>query len=87
MQKIAPFVDEFVQQQLAQDGKPHMVDLAVRPPWRLARGYFFRLGCLDGGPGYYFACLNAFSTVTAYARIKEMHALRSFDEASKSQQK
>jgi hypothetical protein len=35
------------------------------------RGYVLRLGFLDGWQGYYIACLNAFSSLTRHARLKE----------------
>ena len=46
-------------------------DLAIRPVWRFLRAYFFAGGFLDGWPGYYIAWLNAFSTVTRYAKVRE----------------
>jgi len=72
VQKIIPFSDEFVRQHAAaRRGSVGMFDLAVRPGWRFVRAYFFRLGFLDGWPGYYIALLNAFGTATRYAKVKE----------------
>lgn len=71
VQKIIPFSDEFVRQRLKTAGRPGFFDMAVRPFWRFVRAYFFRLGFLDGWPGYYIACLNAFSAVTRYCKIRE----------------
>ena len=71
IEKIIPFSDEFMRQHLARDGGAGIFDLAVRPFWRFLRAYVFRGGFLDGWPGYYIAWLNAFSTVTRYAKISE----------------
>ena len=45
--------------------------LAIRPVWRFVRAYFFRLGFLDGWQGGYIAWLNAFSTASKYAKLRE----------------
>lgn len=71
VQKIIPFSDEFVRQHIAAGKTASAFDLAIRPLWRFVRAYFFRLGFLDGWPGYYIACLNAFSSVTRYAKLRE----------------
>lgn len=71
IEKIVPFSDEFMRQHLARNGSTGIFDLAVRPFWRFLRAYVFRAGFLDGWPGYYIAWLNAFSTVTRYAKISE----------------
>ena len=71
LQKIIPFSDEFVRQRAGAKIKPGVFDLAVRPLWRFLRAYFFRLGFLDGWPGYYIAAHTAFSTVVRYAKIRE----------------
>jgi glycosyltransferase involved in cell wall biosynthesis len=71
IEKIIPFSDEFMRQHLARNNGPSLFDLGIRPAWRFLRAYIFRGGFLDGWPGYYIAWLNAFSTVTRYAKIKE----------------
>ena len=71
LQKIIPFSDEFVRQHVRSGDKPGCIALAVRPFWRFLRAYFFRLGLLDGWPGYYIACHTAFSTVVRYAKVRE----------------
>jgi hypothetical protein len=48
-----------------------MFELVIRPWWRFLRGYVFRLGFLDGWQGYYIARVNAFSTLTRYAMLRE----------------
>ena len=71
LQKIIPFSDEFVREHVRSGGKPGCISLAARPFWRFLRAYFFRLGLLDGWPGYYIACHTAFSTVVRYAKLRE----------------
>lgn len=71
VQKIIPYSDEFVRQGLANGRSANVFDLLVRPLWRFVRAYFLRLGFLDGWQGYYIAWLNAFSSVTRYARLRE----------------
>ena len=71
LQKIIPFSDEFVREHARSGEKPGCIALAVRPFWRFLRAYFFRLGILDGWPGYYIACHTAFSTVVRYAKLRE----------------
>jgi len=73
--KIIPFSDEFVNQRVGNGGKPGIIDLAGRPLWRFLRAYFFRMGLLDGWPGYYIACHSAFSTLVRYAKLREAHEL------------
>jgi hypothetical protein len=71
IEKIIPFSEEFMRQHLARNADSGAFDLAIRPAWRFLRAYFFRAGFLDGWPGYYIAWLNAFSTVTRYAKVRE----------------
>ncbi len=72
LQKIVRFSDEFVRQRRAHGQPPRWSDLAVRPLWRFVRAYVFRLGFLDGWPGYYIAWLNAFSALTRYCKLYEL---------------
>jgi glycosyltransferase involved in cell wall biosynthesis len=69
--KIGPYSDYFVRHCLINGRAIGLLDLGVRPFWRFLRGYFFRLGFLDGWPGYYIAWLSAFSVLTRYAKVCE----------------
>jgi hypothetical protein len=71
IQKIIPFTDEFVRQQAQSRPTSLLTGLAIRPVWRFVRAYFFRLGFLDGWQGCYIAWLNAFSTASKYAKLRE----------------
>ncbi len=74
--KIGPYSDYFVQHCLAQQRNIHLFDFAIRPVWKFLRAYFFRLGFLDGWPGYYIAWMSAFSSVTRCAKVKEAQSLK-----------
>ena len=71
IQKIVPFTDEFVRQHSQRGAGPQIAGLWIRPTWRFLRAYFFRLGFLDGWQGCYIAWLNAFSTASKYAKLRE----------------
>jgi len=84
IEKIIPFSEEFMRQYLARNSGSGSFDLAIRPFWRFLRAYFFRAGFLDGWPGYYIAWLNAFSTVTRYAKVRENILNQKSDEKNRS---
>lgn len=69
--KIAPYHADAVKRSSAAGKSAGFFELAVRPAWRFLRAYFFRLGFLDGWRGFYIAALNAFSTLTRYAMVRE----------------
>jgi hypothetical protein len=70
--KIIPYQQGFVEARAAAGKSAGLFELCIRPAWRFLRAYVFRLGFLDGWPGLYIAGLNAFSTLTRYALVKEM---------------
>jgi hypothetical protein len=61
--------DLFVRHCLQTGRRVGWLDLTVRPIWKFLRAYVFRLGFLDGWPGYYIAWVGAFSTLTRYAKV------------------
>lgn len=71
IKKIIPFTDEFLRQHPQRRPGWGISGLAIRPAWRFIRAYFFRLGFLDGWQGCYIAWLNAFSTASKYAKLRE----------------
>lgn len=71
IQKIIPFTDEYVRQHSQGRSGSAFSGLAIRPAWRFVRAYIFRLGFLDGWQGGYIAWLNAFSTASKYAKLRE----------------
>jgi glycosyltransferase involved in cell wall biosynthesis len=68
--KISTYTEGFAQAAIARGGKFGALDMMVRPGWRFFRGYFFRLGFLDGWQGCYIAWMTAFYTATRYAKVR-----------------
>lgn len=48
----------------------------LRPVWRFVRGYFLRLGFLDGWPGFCYAVMYSISVFVRYARVLEVRRER-----------
>jgi glycosyltransferase involved in cell wall biosynthesis len=69
--KISVVSTIFVRQCQARQRHTGWTDLAIRPVWKFFRAYILRLGFLDGWPGYFIAWMDAFSTVTRYAKVIE----------------
>jgi glycosyltransferase involved in cell wall biosynthesis len=69
--KISVVSTIFVRQCQARQRHTGWTDLAIRPCWKFFRAYVLRLGFLDGWPGYFIAWMDAFSTVTRYAKVIE----------------
>lgn len=74
--KIPSYTDAFVRQRLARGQRAGWWALLSRPCWTFFRGYFLRLGFLDGWQGYYVARMNAFTTLTRYAKLREANESR-----------
>ena len=69
--KINPFADLFVQQHQARGTRFSLFAAVFRPFWRFARAYVFKLGFLDGFPGFYIAWATAFGAFVRYSRLYE----------------
>jgi hypothetical protein len=69
--KIRLYSDAFALDALQGGRRVSWFDLAIRPGWRFLRGYFFRLGFLDGWQGLSIAWLTAFYTFLRYAKVRE----------------
>ena len=69
--KINPFADLFVRQQQARGVKFSLAATIIRPGWRFFRAYVFKLGFLDGFPGFYIAWATAFGAFVRYSRLYE----------------
>lgn len=50
-----------------------LLGLLVKPPFRFARSYIFRLGFLDGWPGFVQAWYSAVYVFTRYAKLRELN--------------
>lgn len=71
VQKINYFSDIFLQRQLEAKTKWSAPSVIVRSAWRFMRAYFFRLGMLDGFPGFFIAASTAYSTLVRHSRLYE----------------
>lgn len=47
-------------------------DFLFRPAWRFFKGFFMRMGCLDGRRGLIIAIVNAFGVACKYAKLWEL---------------
>lgn len=71
IEKTISFSDLYLQQQLATKRKWSLLNVLFRPIWRFFRGYFIRLGFLDGFPGFFIAVSTSFSTFFKHSRLYE----------------
>jgi len=69
--KYPYFADLYLKQQLAKGERWSAPSVAIRSVWRFFRGYFFRLGFLDGYPGFYIAFSTAYGTLFRHTRLYE----------------
>lgn len=71
VRKTMAYSDIFLRRQLEGGRAAGNLDMWFRPWWRFVRGYFLRLGFLDGWQGYAIARLVALETFLRYAKIRE----------------
>jgi glycosyltransferase involved in cell wall biosynthesis len=71
IRKMPYYADIFLERQLAEQVRWSVWPAVFRPAWRFLRAYFFRLGLLDGFPGFYIAAATAFATFVRYSRLYE----------------
>ncbi|HTH49928.1 MAG TPA: glycosyltransferase family 2 protein [Candidatus Limnocylindria bacterium] len=69
--KLQVYSDIFARDARKTGRSPSLLDLAIRPPWRFLRGYFFRLGFLDGWQGFVIAWMSALLAFLKYAKLRE----------------
>lgn len=72
--KTIAYAEDFVRHCTATGQRVTSLDLWVRPVWRFARSYGFRLGFLDGWQGYSIAWMTAFYTFLRYAKARAAQA-------------
>jgi len=76
VRKATAYSDIFARQQLAASRRVGALELWFRPCFRFVRGYFLRLGFLDGWQGCAIARIVALETFLRYAKIREAQAAR-----------
>ena len=70
VRKTITYSDIFARQQLARGRGAGSLQMWLRPGWRFVRGYFLRLGFLDGWQGYVIARMVALETFLRYAKVR-----------------
>ena len=76
VRKAIAYSDIFARQKLADGRRVGALELWFRPWFRFMRGYFIRLGFLDGWQGYAIARMVALETFLRYAKVREAQASR-----------
>jgi glycosyltransferase involved in cell wall biosynthesis len=71
VRKINYYADLYLQRQLAEKARWSAAGAIFRASWRFVRAYFFRLGLLDGYPGFFIAASTAYSTLVRHSRLFE----------------
>ncbi len=71
LRKSALYSDLFARQERGRGKHAGAFTLWFRPWWRFVRGYFLRLGFLDGWQGYAIARMVALETFLRYAKLRE----------------
>ncbi len=69
--KFPYFADLYLKRQLAAGTKWSAPAVVVRSLWRFFRAYVFKLGFLDGYPGFFIAFSTAYSTLFRHTRLYE----------------
>jgi len=72
--KAILYSDLFAQQWVKGGQGAGALAMGFRPGWRFVRGYFLRLGFLDGWQGFVIARMVAFETFLRYAKVREAQA-------------
>lgn len=66
-------------QKFVQRPRFHPTDLVFRPPLRFLKGYFLKLGFLDGWHGLVIAIISSFGAFMKYAKLWELSRRRKGD--------
>jgi glycosyltransferase involved in cell wall biosynthesis len=71
LRKFPYYADLYLQRQLAAGERWSAPAVVVRSCWRFVRAYLFRLGFLDGYPGFFLAFSAAYATLFRHTRLYE----------------
>jgi hypothetical protein len=71
LQKIPYYSNLYLQRQLDAGQRWSSAAAIVRSLWRFVRAYVFRLGFLDGYPGFFIAFSTAYATLFRHTRLYE----------------
>jgi len=67
LSKIHPYSAAFLRTRLEEGRRWSLAENLFRPLWRFVRAYIFKLGFLDGFPGFWIAYGTAFSVFYRYS--------------------
>jgi hypothetical protein len=74
VRKAMRYSHAFANPQAARRLRARTIDLLFRPWWRFFRGYFLKLGFLDGWQGLCLSWMTAFYTFFRYFKTFETSA-------------
>lgn len=72
METVNRFSTITAQQKFVQGVRFHWPDLFFRSFFHFFKGYFLRLGCLDGAHGFIIACICSYGAFLKYAKLWEL---------------
>lgn len=72
LRKMERYGDRSAQMLFARGRRAGAWQVALRPLWRFTRGYFLRLGFLDGAAGAAMAWARSYEAYRRYARLWEL---------------
>lgn len=84
VRKTIAYSDIFARKKIADGRRAGGLTLVFRPWFRFVRGYFLRLGFLDGWQGYVIARMVAFETFLRYTKIHEAQSSAKTDGSKTS---
>ena len=71
--KFPYYADLYLKRQLESEAEWSSMGVIARSLWRFVRAYVFRLGFLDGYPGFFIAFSTAYATLFRHTRLYEHH--------------
>jgi len=88
MKKMVTYADIFTQGYICGERRVSYFDLLFRPLWRFVRGFFFKLGFLDGWQGLTISWMTTFYTFLRYFKAFEaQHQARNLKTSTPSKER
>ncbi len=76
IETVQTYSDLAARAMFAENRKAGFVNLALRPVFRFLKCYLFKLGFLDGWPGFIIAITSAFYVHAKYTKLYELKRIR-----------
>lgn len=73
LQRIDRYTDLTSKEAFQKGREASLSDLWLRPKWKFARDFVFKLGFLDGYAGYQVCKLSATATFLKYAKLRQLN--------------